>query len=105
MDSHALKGSAVQRRLCRLLKRYVGSLQREMPYTLTGAGFYALPPSGVSRPRRGRPVWTMTPVPEKERCKAGFECCRADGCDGIFDIVNAPEKNPFGFFQIHRIYK
>lgn len=44
MDSHALKGSAVQRRLYRLLRRYVESIQREMLYTLTGAGFYALPP-------------------------------------------------------------
>lgn len=44
MDSHALKGSDAQRRIYRLLRRYVESVQRDMLEILAEAGFYTLPP-------------------------------------------------------------
>lgn len=44
MDSHALKGSLLQRKLYRLLARLLGSVQREMLDILNGAGYAALPP-------------------------------------------------------------
>lgn len=44
MDSHALKGSAPQRKLYRLLARFLGSVQQEMLDILNGAGYAALPP-------------------------------------------------------------
>lgn len=44
MDSHSLKGPAVQRKLYRLLARFLGDLQREMLDILNGAGFLTLPP-------------------------------------------------------------
>lgn len=44
MDSHALKGPAPQRKLYRLLSRFLGSVQREMLDILNRAGFRTLPP-------------------------------------------------------------
>lgn len=44
MDSHSLKGPPPQRKLYRLLARYLGGVQREMVEILNGAGFHTLPP-------------------------------------------------------------
>lgn len=44
MDSHALKGPLPQRKLYRLLARFLGSVQREMLDVLNEAGFRTLPP-------------------------------------------------------------
>lgn len=44
MDTHALKGSAPQRRMYDLLARYLAGVQREMLGILQQAGFETLPP-------------------------------------------------------------
>lgn len=44
MDTHALKGSAPQRRMYNLLARYLAGVQREMLGILQQAGFETLPP-------------------------------------------------------------
>lgn len=44
MDSHALKGPAVQRAFYRAVRRYAASVQREMVDILRRAGFTTLPP-------------------------------------------------------------
>ena len=44
MDSHSLKGSVLQRKIYRLLARYLADIQRELVGILAGAGFSALPP-------------------------------------------------------------
>ena len=44
MDSHALKGPLPQRKLYRLLSRFLGGIQREMLDILNGAGYATLPP-------------------------------------------------------------
>lgn len=44
MDTHSVKGSAAQRRLYRLLERYVAGIQRDMLDILHSAGFETLPP-------------------------------------------------------------
>ena len=49
MDSHALRGPAPQRKLYRLLARFLGSVQREMLDILNGAGFRALPPLALMK--------------------------------------------------------
>ncbi len=47
MDTHSLKGPAVQRRVYRLLARYLAGIQRELLEILAEAGFHALPPLPV----------------------------------------------------------
>ncbi|WP_298025146.1 2-hydroxyacyl-CoA dehydratase [uncultured Dysosmobacter sp.] len=44
MDTHALKGSAVQRAFYRAVQRYAAGVQRDMLGILRGAGFVTLPP-------------------------------------------------------------
>lgn len=44
MDTHAMKGSAAQRRVYRLLERFAAGIQRDMLDILRGAGFETLPP-------------------------------------------------------------
>ena len=44
MDSHALKGTAVQRAFYRAAQRYAAAIQRDMLDILRGAGFETLPP-------------------------------------------------------------
>lgn len=44
MDTHALKGSAVQRAFYRAVRRYAAGVQRDMLDILHGAGFETLPP-------------------------------------------------------------
>ena len=44
MDTHSLKGSAPQRKVYRLLARYMAGVQRDMLDILRGAGFQTLPP-------------------------------------------------------------
>lgn len=46
MDTHTVKGSAAQRKLYRLLKRYMAGVQRDMLDILRDAGFETLPPFG-----------------------------------------------------------
>ncbi|MCI8809433.1 MAG: hypothetical protein HFF84_04760 [Oscillibacter sp.] len=44
MDSHRLKGPVYQRRIYRLLARYLDGIQRELRTILAEAGFHTLPP-------------------------------------------------------------
>lgn len=65
MDSHALKGPAAQRKLYRLLMRYMGSVQREMLEILNEAGCRTLPP--------------FTRMKEQAEGLAPLNCTVADG--------------------------
>ena len=65
MDSHALKGPLPQRKLYRLLARYMGSIQREMLEILHRAGFRTLPP--------------LSEVKEQAADFAPLNCTVADG--------------------------
>ena len=65
MDSHALKGPAAQRKLYRLLMRYMGSVQREMLDILNEAGYRTLPP--------------FTRMKEQAKGLAPLNCTVADG--------------------------
>ncbi len=46
MDTHTLKGSAVQRAFYRAVRRYTAGVQQDMLNILHGAGFITLPPFG-----------------------------------------------------------
>ena len=65
MDGHSLKGPVYQRKVYRVLAKYLGGIQREMIAALEEAGFHTLPP-----------------LPELKRQAEGFaplNCTVADG--------------------------
>ncbi len=83
MDSHALKGSPVQRRLYRLVQRYAAGIQQDMLDCLQAAGFETLPP-----------------LPELKRRAEGYAPLRVTVADGWLIAAEAAGWAALGYRKI-----
>lgn len=83
MDSHSLKGPALQRKVYRLLSRYLTDIQRDLIDILTAAGFRTLPP-----------------LPELKRQAEGLAPLRCTVADGWLITAEAAGWAGLGYDKI-----